>query len=58
MTQLVFLLSFLSKMISSDYKKDFEKKIKIWNFLIPISRILDKIFISSFGKSLLIVIKK
>ena len=53
-----FLLSFLSKMISSDYKKDFEKKIKIWNFLIPISRILDKIFISSFGKSLLIVIKK
>ena len=53
-----FLLSFLSKMISSNYKKNFEKKIKIWNSLIPASRILDKIFISSFGKSLLIVIKK
>ena len=53
-----FLLSFLSKMISSNYKKNFEKKIKIWNSLIPVSRILDKIFISSFGKSLFIVIKK
>ena len=53
-----FLLSFFSKMISSNYKKNFEKKIKIWNSLIPASRILDKIFISSFGKSLLIVIKK
>ena len=53
-----FFLSFLSKMISSNYKKDFEKKIKIWNSLIPASRILDKIFISSFGKSLIAVIKK
>ena len=53
-----FLLSFFSKMLSSNYKKNFEKKIKIWNSLIPASRILDKIFISSFGKSLLIVIKK
>tara|TARA_B100000989_G_scaffold81473_1_gene58197 strand:+ start:239 stop:937 length:699 start_codon:yes stop_codon:yes gene_type:complete len=53
-----FLLSFLSKIISSNYKKNFEKKIKIWNSLIPVSRILDKIFISSFGKSLFIVIKK
>ena len=53
-----FLLSFFSKMISSNYKKNFKKKIKIWNSLIPASRILDKIFISSFGKSLLIVIKK
>ena len=53
-----FLLSFLSKMISSNYKKSFEKKIKIWNLLIPLSRILDKIFFGSFGKSLLIVIKK
>lgn len=53
-----FLLSFLSKMISSNYKKNFEKKLKIWDFLIPVSRIIDKILISSFGKSLLIVIKK
>tara|TARA_B100000989_G_C19419306_1_gene417901 strand:- start:117 stop:815 length:699 start_codon:yes stop_codon:yes gene_type:complete len=53
-----FFLSFLSKMISSNYKKNFEEKIKIWNSLIPASRILDKIFISSFGKSLIVVAKK
>lgn len=53
-----FFLSFLSKMTRSNYKKNFEKKIKIWDSLIPFSRILDKIFISYFGKSLLIVIKK
>ena len=53
-----FFLSFLSKMTRTNYKKNFEKKIKIWDSLIPFSRILDKIFISYFGKSLLIVIKK
>ena len=53
-----FFLSFLSKMISSNYKKNFEKKIKIWDSLIPTSRILDKIFNNSIGKSLLVVIKK
>ena len=53
-----FFLSLLSKMTRSNYKKNFEKKIKIWDSLIPFSRILDKIFISYFGKSLLIVIKK
>ena len=53
-----FFLSFLSKMISSNYKKNFEEKIKIWNSLIPASRILDKIFINSFGKSLIVVAKK
>ena len=53
-----FFLSFLSKMLSSNYKKNFEEKIKIWNSLIPASRILDKIFISSFGKSLIVVAKK
>ena len=53
-----FFLSFLSKMLSSNYKKNFEEKIKIWNSLIPASRILDKIFINSFGKSLIVVAKK
>ena len=53
-----FFLSLLSKMTRSNYKKNFEKKIKIWDSLIPFSRILDKIFISYVGKSLLIVIKK
>jgi len=40
------------------YKKNFQTKISIWNFLIPISRILDKILLNSFGKSLFIVITK
>ena len=53
-----FFLSLLSKMTRSNYKKNIKKKIKIWDSLIPFSRILDKIFISYFGKSLLIVIKK
>ena len=53
-----FLLSFLSKIISSNYKKNFEKKIKIWDSLIPFSRVLDKILISSFGKSLIVVLRK
>tara|TARA_B100000989_G_C19463478_1_gene437250 strand:- start:114 stop:812 length:699 start_codon:yes stop_codon:yes gene_type:complete len=53
-----FLLSFLSKIISSNYKKNFEKKIKIWDSLIPFSRVLDKILIRSFGKSLIVVLRK
>jgi len=53
-----FLLSFVSKIFLSDYKKNFKQKIKIWNFLISLSRILDKIVFHSFGKSLLVVIEK
>ena len=53
-----FLLSFLSKMISSNYKKNFEKKIKLWDSIIWMSKILDYIICRMFGKSLLIIIKK
>lgn len=53
-----YILSLMSKLFLSDYKKNFEKKIKFWNSLIFFSKILDKITFRSFGKSLLVIIKK
>ncbi|AFS47567.1 hypothetical protein HIMB5_00008150 [alpha proteobacterium HIMB5] len=53
-----YLLSLLSKIFSKNYKKNFNRKIKIWNSLIPLSRLLDKIFFNLFGKSLLVIIIK
>lgn len=53
-----YFLSLTSKLISSNYKKNFSKKIKIWNYLIFLSRLLDIITMNFFGKSLLIIIKK
>ena len=53
-----FLLSLLSKITFSNYKKNFENKIKIWDSLISISKMIDIISFNLLGKSLLIVIKK
>tara|TARA_B100001057_G_C22831002_1_gene943399 strand:- start:1635 stop:2336 length:702 start_codon:yes stop_codon:yes gene_type:complete len=53
-----FLLSLLSKIFISNYKKNFEKKINFWNSMIWISKILDLITFRFFGKSLLVIIKK
>jgi len=53
-----YILSLLSKILIKNYKKNFDKKIKIWNYLIIISKIIDKITLNTFGKSLLIIIKK
>ena len=53
-----YILALLSKLSSSDYKKKFEQKIKMWDFLIPISKFIDFLTCNLFGKSLLIVIKK
>jgi phospholipid N-methyltransferase len=53
-----FFLSLLSKFFSGNYKNNLSLKIKIWNKLIFVSRILDKITFHYFGKSLLIIIKK
>ncbi len=53
-----FFLSLISKFFSSEYKKNFKMKIKIWNFLINISKVIDYLFAFSFGKSLLVIIKK
>ncbi len=53
-----FFLSFVSKILIKNYRSNFNKKIKLWDMLIPISKILDKVFFNSFGKSLLIICKK
>ena len=53
-----FLLSLFSKITFSNYKKNFENKIRIWDTLISISKIIDIISFNLFGKSLLIIIKK
>ena len=53
-----FFLSLISKFFSSEYKKNFKLKIKIWNFLINFSRFIDYLIAYSFGKSLLVIIKK
>ena len=53
-----YLLSLMSKLFITNYKKNFEKKIKIWNNLIFLSKLLDKITLNAFGKSLLVIIEK
>jgi hypothetical protein len=53
-----YFLSLMSKILINDYKKNFEKKIKLWDSLIFISKIFDIIFFNKFGKSLLVIIKK
>lgn len=52
-----FFFSLLSKIIGNP-KSNFGTKIKIWNFFVPISKILDKILFHSFGKSLICVVEK
>ena len=54
---MVFFFSLLSKIIGNP-KSNFGTKIKIWNFFVPISKILDKILFHSFGKSLICVVEK
>ncbi len=53
-----FFLSLVSKITSKDYKKNFGLKIKIWDKLISISKIIDMLFFFNIGKSLLVIIKK
>ena len=53
-----YLLSLMSKLLITNYKKNFETKIKFWNNLIIFSKLLDKITLNAFGKSLLVIIEK
>ena len=53
-----FFLSLLSKLLISNYKKNFDKKIKFWNSMIWISKIIDLVSFRCLGKSLLVIIKK
>ena len=53
-----FMLAFLAKTLKLDFKKNFRNKIVLWNKLIPLSKILDRLTFNLFGKSLMIIIKK
>ena len=53
-----FFLILFSKYLKMSNKVNFKNSVKIWNILVPLSKILD-IFIGYFiGKSLMIIIKK
>lgn len=54
-----FLLSLTAKLLTKkNYKNNFDIKIKFWDALIPMSRLLDKLTFHLFGKSLICIIKK
>ena len=54
-----YFLSLTAKIfLKKNYKSNFDKKIRIWNYLIYISKILDFITMYSFGKTLIIIVQK
>ncbi len=53
-----YILSLMSKLFITNYKKNFEEKIKFWNSLIFFSKLLDKVTLNTFGKSLLVIVEK
>tara|TARA_B100001741_G_scaffold124357_1_gene102349 strand:- start:3260 stop:3943 length:684 start_codon:yes stop_codon:yes gene_type:complete len=53
-----YLLSIASKLITRNYLNNFEKKIQIWDKLIPLSRIIDLIIFNTIGKSLIMICTK
>ena len=52
-----FLILFL-KYLKFSNKVNFKGSVKIWNFLIPISKILDFFLNRILGKSLMVIIQK
>ena len=53
-----FILSILNKFFSGRGSKFMKSKILFWNSMILVSQIIDKITFNSFGKSLLLLVKK
>lgn len=55
-----YILILVSKFIFSNFlnKKNLKNNIRVWNSLIPLSRLIDKFLIHIFGKSLICVINK
>lgn len=55
-----FILIFLSKFIFSFYlkTKNVSKNVRIWNYLIPLSKIIDSIIFNRVGKSLICILQK
>jgi len=50
-----YMLSIGSKLITKDYLNNFEKKIRIWDSLIPLSKVIDLLILNRFGKSLIMI---
>ena len=54
-----FILSLISKIfLKKKYKNKFKNKIKLWDVLIPISKIIVFFILNIIGKSLFLIIKK
>jgi hypothetical protein len=53
-----FTLILISKYLFKPNHKKFGSNIKLWNFLIPASKLLDKIFSNILGKSLIFIAQK
>ena len=53
-----FCLIFFSKYLAVSNKVNFQGGVKLWNFLIPFSKILDILLSPLIGKSLMVIIKK
>ena len=53
-----FFIIFLSKFLKLTNSKKTILGIKIWNFLIPVSKFLDKLILHNLGKSIICVYKK
>ncbi len=49
-----FIFLILNKIFSLS-QKNLSQKIKLWNFLIPISKVIDFVTFNNFGKSLLCI---
>ena len=50
-----YFLSIASKLFTKDYLNNFDKKIKIWDTLIPFSKLIDLLTLNRFGKSLIMI---
>ena len=53
-----FFIIFFSKILNLANSKNTSLGIKIWNFLIPLSKLIDKITLHSLGKSIVCIYKK
>lgn len=53
-----FFIIFFSKVLNLTNSKKTSLGIKIWNFLIPLSKLIDKITFNSLGKSIVCIYKK
>ena len=53
-----FFFLLINKIVNTKKKDSVGLATILWNILIPLSKILDKITLNSFGKSLLCIIKK